>query len=82
MLIFDIDSTGGTTHNPVSILMVCSKFVLEIQWMLLNGITLSQTITDPINRMILISECGSTYVRYDKVTLGLVNLEKCDPLTD
>ena len=82
MLIFGIDLTGGTTHNPVSILFVCSKVVREIQWMPPNGITLSQTITDPFSRMILISECGSTYVSYDKVTLGPVDLEKCDPLTD
>ncbi len=28
----------------------------EIQWMPLNGLTLGQTITDPINQMITISD--------------------------
>ncbi len=39
-----------------------------IHWTLLNEITLGQTITDPFNWMILITEWASTYVRYDRVT--------------
>jgi hypothetical protein len=50
-----------------------------IQWMPLNGIALGQTIIDPINRMITISE----YVSFTKYTigrhLGLVNQDKFDP---
>ena len=46
----------------------CKKWAictyLSILWVPLNGITLGQIITDPINQMIAISEWASTYVRY------------------
>ena len=44
---------------------------LDIQWILLNGITLGQTITDPINLMIPISKWASTYFRHDRVIWDL-----------
>jgi hypothetical protein len=36
-------------------LLICITRLLELQWTPLNGITMGQTITDPINRMILIA---------------------------
>jgi len=46
--------------------------VHAVHWMLLNGITLGQTITDPINQMVTITK----YVYYTKYAfkrhLGLV----------
>ncbi len=33
---------------------------LKVQWTPINGITLGQTLTDPINWMILLSECYTT----------------------
>ncbi len=42
-----------------------------IQWTPLNRITLGQTITDPINRMIKISQWASTYFRYERVIWDL-----------
>jgi len=38
---------------------------VDVQWTPLNGITLGQTTTDPINRMVLISKWASTYVIWD-----------------
>jgi hypothetical protein len=42
-----------------------------LQWASLNGITLGQTLTDPINEVILVSEWASTYIRYDIVIWDL-----------
>ena len=46
----------------------------------LNGITLGQTITDTINRMITISKLASTFVRYERLILELVSLYKFDTI--
>ncbi len=52
-----------------------------LQWTPLNGITLGQTLTDPINQMMLISKWASINVRYDRQSnLGLVNLDKFDSI--
>ncbi len=34
----------------------CDVYILLVQWTPLNGITLGQTISDPFNRMIPITE--------------------------
>jgi hypothetical protein len=34
----------------------CDVYILFVQWTPLNGITLGQTISDPFNRMIPITE--------------------------
>ena len=55
-------------------------FQKPLQWMTLNGITLCQIITYPINRMILISKWASTYVRYDRVIWDFLNLDNSDSI--
>ena len=46
----------------------------------LMGSLWGQTISDPSDQMILISEWDSTYIRFDKGNLGLVNLDKFDSI--
>ncbi len=46
----------------------------------LNGITLGQTLTDPINRMITISKLASTYVGYERLNWDLVSMDKFDSI--
>ncbi len=43
--------------------------LLYVQCTLLNGITLGQTITDPINRMLTITK-NDFYTKYDIEILG------------
>jgi hypothetical protein len=44
-----------TQWEPINVITV-NIINQKIQWTLLNEITLGQTITDPINQMILITE--------------------------
>jgi hypothetical protein len=53
---------------------------LRLQRIPLYGIALGQTITDPFNQMILISKWITTYVRYDRVILGHMSLDKSDSI--
>jgi hypothetical protein len=65
--------TFGTTE--VLLLTVTAVLVL-------NGITLGQTITDLINQMIPISKRASTYVRYEIIIWDLSVWMKLIPLAD
>ena len=64
---------GNETHSHCTVTV--KRQFLMLQRTTLNGITLSQTITDPIKRMILISEWVSTYLQTFNLDLGLVNLD-------
>ncbi len=46
----------------------------------LNGITLGQIITDPINWTITITEWASTYVGYERLIWNLVILDQFDSI--
>ncbi len=54
---------------------------LILQWMTLNGITLGQTITDPFNRILLITK----YMSYKRMLFrgiqDMINLGHFDPIT-
>ena len=47
---------------------------------MLNGITLGQREIDSNCQMMLISKLMSTFIRFEKRNLGLVNLAKFDPI--
>jgi hypothetical protein len=51
--------TDNINHDHIKLLHCIVDY---IQWMLLNGITLGQTITDPIIQTLLISQKALTYI--------------------
>jgi hypothetical protein len=53
-----------------------------IQWKPLNGITLGQRQIDSNNRLIIISESGSAYIKYERVVWDLSILIILIPLTN
>ncbi len=56
---FKITKVEGKYYFMGSIFVKYSK----LQWMPINGITLGQTVTDPINRMITITE-NTSFTKY------------------
>jgi acyl-CoA synthetase (AMP-forming)/AMP-acid ligase II len=51
---------------------VLQFYSFTVQWTLHNGIALGQTISDPINQvMLIIRKLASTYVRHDRMIWDL-----------
>jgi hypothetical protein len=66
--------------NEKQTVLRMEKMNLEVQWMPRIGITLSQTITDNINRMVTVTK----YISYTKYAIerfkGLVQSVQLDPI--
>ncbi len=58
--------------------VICELVGLDIEFRLLNEITLWQRQTDLNNRPRIRSELASAYIRYERVILELVNLNIID----